>query len=88
VQPADTKPIRVLLVDDHQLLTDALSRMLEREEGIRVVGVAGTVEDAKQLARERLDVVLAPDPTATARLATLHGSARWTTALAEILRNG
>jgi len=40
------------------------------------------------LPRERLDVVLAPDPTATARLATLHGSARWTTALAEILRNG
>ena len=26
---ADTRPIRVLLVDDHQLLTDSLARVLE-----------------------------------------------------------
>jgi DNA-binding NarL/FixJ family response regulator len=79
VQPADTKPIRVLLVDDHQLLTDALSRMLEREEGIRVVGVAGTVEDAKQLARERLDVVLMDYrlPDGTGAEATRAIKARW-----------
>ncbi len=40
------------------------------------------------LPRERLDIVLAPGPTDTARLATLRGSARWTTALNEILGNG
>ena len=55
---AQSKPIRVLLVDDHQLLTGSLSHVLEQEPDIEVVGVAGTVADAKAMARERLDVVL------------------------------
>src|SRR5664279_1360305 len=54
----DPKPIRVLLVDDHVLLTDALSQILGREADMHVVGVAATVAEAKALARERLDVVL------------------------------
>ena len=54
----ESRPIRVLLVDDHQLLTGALSQMLSREPDISVVGVAGTVAEAKAMARERLDVVL------------------------------
>src|SRR3990172_6153991 len=54
----DAKPIRVLLVDDHQLLTDSLSAMLAHEPDIDVVGVAGTVAQAKAMARARLDVVL------------------------------
>jgi DNA-binding NarL/FixJ family response regulator len=53
-----SKPIRVLLVDDHQLLTGSLSQLLAREPDIEVVGVAGTVADATVMARERLDVVL------------------------------
>lgn len=53
-----TRSIRVLLVDDHQLLTGALSQMLAREPDIVVAGVAGSVVEAKQLASERLDVVL------------------------------
>lgn len=55
---AEPKPIRVLLVDDHQLLTGALSQILAREPDIQVVGVAGSVADAKTMARERVDVVL------------------------------
>jgi len=54
----ETRPIRVLLVDDHHLLTDALSQMLSREPDIIVAGVAGSVAEAKAMARERLDVVL------------------------------
>ena len=37
MQPADAKPIRVLLVDDHQLLTGALSQMMSLEPDLRVV---------------------------------------------------
>ena len=81
-QPGDSKAIRVLLVDDHQLLTDALSRMLAGEDGIRVVGVAGTVEEARQLARHRLDVVLMDYrlPDGTGAEATRAIKARWPSA--------
>ena len=54
----ESKPTRVLLVDDHQLLTDSLARLLSAEPDIEVMGIAGTVAEAKQLARERMDVVL------------------------------
>jgi hypothetical protein len=47
----ETRPIRVLLVDDHQLLTGALSQMLSRESDIIVAGVAGSVAEAKAMAR-------------------------------------
>lgn len=57
MRQGDPKPIRVLLVDDQQLLTDALAQVLAREPDIDVVGVAGTVAEAKALARVRLDVV-------------------------------
>lgn len=80
--PADPKPIRVLLVDDHQLLTGALSQILAREPDIQVIGVAGTVADAKALARERLDVVLMdyhlPDGTGADAARAIR--ARWPTA--------
>jgi DNA-binding NarL/FixJ family response regulator len=54
----DPKPIRVLFVEDHQLLAEALSAMLAREPDMEIVGVAGSVAEAKVLARERVDVVL------------------------------
>ena len=47
----DAKPIRVLLVDDHQLLTGSLAQILDREPDIEVAGVAATVEEAKDLSR-------------------------------------
>ena len=75
----DPKPIRVLLVDDHQLLADALSAMLAREPDIEVVGIAGTVAEAKIMARERLDVVLMDYrlPDGTGVEATRAIKARW-----------
>lgn len=76
---ADTTEIRVLLVDDHQLLTDALSRLLSREGDITVVGVAGTVAEAKAAARQRIDVVLMDYrlPDGTGAQATRAIKARW-----------
>ena len=75
----ETRPIRVLLVDDHQLLTGALSQMLGREPDIIVAGVAGSVAEAKAMARERLDVVLMDYrlPDGTGAEATRAIKARW-----------
>jgi DNA-binding NarL/FixJ family response regulator len=51
--------IRVLLVDDHQLLRSSLRVRLDIEEGITPVGEAGTAEDAVVRARSlQPDVVL------------------------------
>lgn len=75
------KPIRVLLVDDHELVTDALSRLLNREPDIEVVGIASTVQEARDLAREPLDVVLMDYrlPDGTGADATRAIKARWPT---------
>ena len=72
-------PIRVLLVDDHQLLTGSLSQVLASEPDISVVGVAGTVADARAMARDRLDVVLMDYrlPDGTGAEATRAIKARW-----------
>jgi DNA-binding NarL/FixJ family response regulator len=79
MQPAETKPIRVLLVDDHQLLTGSLSALLSREPDIEVAGVAGSVAEAKSMARDRLDVVLMDYrlPDGTGAEATRAIKARW-----------
>ena len=50
---SEPKRIRVLFVEDHQLLADALSALLAREPDMEVVGIAGTVADAKMMSRER-----------------------------------
>ena len=75
-------PIRVLLVDDHQLLTQALAGLLSREPDMEVVGIAGTVSEAKSAARERLDVVLMDYrlPDGTGADATRAIKARWPSA--------
>jgi DNA-binding NarL/FixJ family response regulator len=67
------------LVDDHQLLTGALSRLLENEPDISVVGVAASVAQAKLMARDRLDVVLMDYrlPDGTGAEATRAVKARW-----------
>jgi DNA-binding NarL/FixJ family response regulator len=76
---ADPRPIRVLLVDDHQLLTGALSQVLAREPDIEVMGVAASVAEAKELAREQLDVVLMDYrlPDGTGADAARAVKARW-----------
>ncbi len=78
----ESRVIRVLLVDDHQLLTGSLSQILALEADIEVVGIAATVEDARQLSRERMDVVLMDYrlPDGTGAEATRSIKARWPTA--------
>jgi len=73
------KRIRVLFVEDHRLLADALSALVAREPDIEVVGIAGTVADAKAMSRERLDVVLMDYhlPDGTGAEATRAIKARW-----------
>jgi DNA-binding NarL/FixJ family response regulator len=51
--------IRILLVDDHGLFRDSLSRLLQTEDGFRMVGSCGTVGEALLvIARERPDIIL------------------------------
>jgi DNA-binding NarL/FixJ family response regulator len=76
---SETKRIRVLFVEDHRLLADALSALVAREPDIEVVGIAGTVAEAKVMSRERLDVVLMDYhlPDGTGAEATRAIKARW-----------
>ena len=51
--------IKVLLVDDHQLVREGLSALLEKQPDIEVTAVAGDGQGALQLARDvRPDVVV------------------------------
>lgn len=47
-------PIRLLLVDDHQVVRSGLRMLLENEQDVEIVGEAGTAAEAMQAA-ERLD---------------------------------
>jgi DNA-binding NarL/FixJ family response regulator len=75
----ENRGIRVLFVEDHQLLADALAALLGREADIEVVGVARTVAEAKVMSKERLDVVLMDYhlPDGTGAEATRAIKARW-----------
>ncbi len=54
-----TKPIRVLLVDDHAIVRQGLERLFETVDDIEVVGMAGNGREACQLVAElEPDVVL------------------------------
>jgi two-component system, NarL family, response regulator NreC len=58
-QPANTPAIRVLIVDDHALIRQALRHLLEGRPGIEVVGDAGNGRDAVDLTEQlQPDVVL------------------------------
>ena len=46
VHPDAQPPLRVFLVDDHEIVRDGLRRLLEDDPGITVVGEAGTVAEA------------------------------------------
>lgn len=51
--------IKVLLVDDHELVRIGIKKILEDVNGIRVVGTAGSGEEATKLVRElNPDVIL------------------------------
>ena len=52
-------PIRVLLVEDHQLVAEGIQALLDRESDIKVSGVAATVKDAVAMsAADSPDVVV------------------------------
>ncbi len=78
----DSKAIRVLLVDDHRALADPLAKLLAQEPDFRVIGAAYTVAEARQMLRERVDVVLMDYalPDGTGAEATRAVKARWPTA--------
>ncbi|MNW31262.1 Transcriptional regulatory protein LiaR [compost metagenome] len=55
----DENPIQVLLVDDHEMVRIGLAAVLGTEEGIEVVGEAGSGEEGIRLAEEyKPDVIL------------------------------
>jgi DNA-binding NarL/FixJ family response regulator len=53
------EPIRLLLIDDHILFRDGLSRLLALEPGLEVVAACGTIAEALDtLGRAPVDIVL------------------------------
>jgi DNA-binding NarL/FixJ family response regulator len=56
---SDAPFVRILVVDDHSLVRDGLAVLIERESGIKVVGMAATGEEAVVVARRlRPDVII------------------------------
>jgi two-component system response regulator NreC len=54
-----TNQIRILLVDDHEVVRSGLRMLLENQQDMAIVGEASTGEEALQLARElQPDVIL------------------------------
>ena len=75
----NTAPLRILIVDDHQLFTEGLRALLDEDPRFEVAGTAKTGREAVQTARsEPVDVVLMDmsmpvldGPAATRRLLAL-----------------
>ncbi|MDA8203849.1 MAG: response regulator transcription factor [Chloroflexi bacterium] len=49
---ATSRPLRLLVVDDHEVVRQGLVSLLERREGFQVVAQAGTVAEAVEAARK------------------------------------
>ena len=82
---APPSSIRVLLVDDHQLLTDALAGLMRHTDDIEVVGVCGSlaaVQDAIRSSPTSVDVALMDYllPDGTGADATRAVKRRWPSA--------
>ncbi len=54
-----TKPIRVMIIDDHAVLRSGLRLLIEEQPGLKVVGEAANRADALMIAtREQPDIIL------------------------------
>src|ERR1044072_4124491 len=49
---SETKPIRILIADDHAIFRDGLKKLLESEPGMTVVGEAVNGEEVVKIARQ------------------------------------
>jgi DNA-binding NarL/FixJ family response regulator len=69
----------VLLVDDHRLIPGALAHVLSHEPDMRVVGIAASVAETREVAKDPVDVVLMDYrlPDGTGVDATRIIKARW-----------
>ena len=76
--PAPTT-ISVLLVDDHRSVIEALTGALDREAGIVVIGIAGSVREVADLPPTPPDVAIVDYslPDGTGADACRHIKARW-----------
>ena len=79
--PAEGAPIRVLIVDDHEVLAEALSQVLGQEPGLLVAGIAPDLAQARALVVSATpDVVLLdhrlPDGDGVAALPELQALRR------------
>ena len=53
------KAVRILLLDDHTLFRESVSRLLGAEPGLKMAGHCGTVKEGLQILREKaIDIVL------------------------------
>jgi two-component system, NarL family, response regulator DevR len=58
-EQSETRPLRLLVVDDHEVVRQGLVALLDRRERFQVVAEAGTVEEALDAARRFLpDLVI------------------------------
>jgi DNA-binding NarL/FixJ family response regulator len=78
--PDRTGPVRVVVVDDHRLFAQALAAVLEADDDLEVVGLAGSIaEVTKTLRDQHVDVVLLdyrlPDASGLDGLAAIRASA-------------
>ena len=57
--PPGARPTRVVVANDHRVMRRALTRLLQREDDLEVVGEAGDFEaTASEVARGRPDVIV------------------------------
>lgn len=55
------QPLRLLVVDDHEVVRQGLVALLDRREGFQVVAEAGTVAEAVEMARRHLPDLVVMD---------------------------
>jgi DNA-binding NarL/FixJ family response regulator len=80
-----TKPVRIMVIEDHSSFRQALAHMLDLEPEFSVIAQAGSLAQARSLLKERPDVAIVdvalPDGEGTDLIRELHRSGDRVTAL-------